>query len=70
MSRRSYWVNLDPNVNHGTNYAYYRKGCRCDDCYGWWAADHERRKRTDPTYVARRRAAAYRYFERQRAAKR
>jgi hypothetical protein len=66
MSRRVYRINPDPNLKHGTSYAYFDKGCRCDDCYGWWQRHHEHRKRTDPDYMARRRAAAFRYKERQR----
>ena len=67
MSRRTYWINPDPNLRHGTYYSYYAKGCRCDACYGHWRQDHERRKATDPDYMARRRAASFRYHERQRA---
>lgn len=67
MSRRTYWVNPDPTLRHGTPSAYQTKGCRCDTCYGWWHRDYERRKATDPNFMARRRAASYRHFERKRA---
>ena len=66
MSRRVYWINPDPNLRHGTHYVYFYKGCRCDDCYRWWHHYHEHRKRTDPDYMARRRAASFRYKERLR----
>lgn len=64
---RLYWINPDPNLRHGTCYAYSAKGCRCDDCLDAWRARHERRKQTDPGYVERRRQATRRWRERQLA---
>lgn len=57
---RIYWVNPDPNLRHGTTYAYYRRGCRCDDCYGAYRAYHERRKQQGPEYLAARNRAKQR----------
>jgi hypothetical protein len=64
---RTFWVNPNPNLRHGTGYAYYRKGCRCDDCLGAWRAMHARRKRANPDYLARRRQATQRWRQRQLA---
>ena len=43
-------------MNHGTQHAYRRRGCRCDECRAWKAADMAayRRRRQ---YAAAERAA-------------
>lgn len=66
---RIHWVNPDPDIKHGTATAYKVDGCRCDRCYDWWRNYYETKKATDPTFVARNRAASFRYLERQRAAR-
>jgi hypothetical protein len=63
---RTFWVNPDPTLRHGTIYAYNDKGCRCDDCLDAWRGYHERRK-TDPEYLARRLRATQRWRQRQLA---